>query len=393
MRRMRSCQSLSVCFAIAMASASQGVLALAFEAIVIDPNASGDNKAAADIDGDGDDDAILGGGSLVWYRSAGAVRSFERFVIRAQPVNQEFTTDMDTGDVDGDGDIDLVTGDGNGAGNLLWFENPRLAAAAGLGNDPTVAANWRHHVIGTQGDWVHDLALGYVDSDGRLDVASAGHGRLALWQRDASGTWGVTDLSVFSGSGVALGDLDGNGFDDVVTAGGWIENPSGVNGASWRFWPIDNANPGDGPALAIADVNQDGRTDILSAPQHRNGTFAWFQAPTALRQAAWPRRIIDVAQGSHHLRLADFDGDGVLDVLTGLERADLSVYLNRGVFGWDRVLLAMSGGHNAVLGDFDADGRLDVLAADYIGFPPLRVYWNLGESIADRVLEDGFETR
>ena len=78
---------------------------------VIDAAMAGDVKIAADIDGDGFKDLVVGGSpgeDLNWYRYPTWTKT------RIALASFEFTTDGDAADVDGDGDIDIVVPDGSG---------------------------------------------------------------------------------------------------------------------------------------------------------------------------------------------------------------------------------------------------------------------------------------
>ena len=130
--------------------------------MTIDPNMAGDTKGAADIDGDGRPDYVVGGKpaeGLKWYQS----RTLQRTLI-ATP-RREFSEELQLADIDGDGDQDIVVSDGPDGDNLAWFANPRPGKSAYQG------ANWQRHVIGSLGDWGKDIAVSDFDHDGRLDVA------------------------------------------------------------------------------------------------------------------------------------------------------------------------------------------------------------------------------
>ena len=378
---------------LCVGSASVAAQALTFQELLVDAGASGDCKETADIDRDGDADGILAGATLSWYRSLGAARSFlGPFLIRNAVV--EFTTDIVVADMDGDGDTDIVAADGNGDPNLRWYENPVVGPAP---NDPTIGANWADHVVGAVGSYAHDVEIGYVDADTLLDLVTVGFGGgpFRIFFQNANGTFAMADFTQFADDGSpAVVDVDGDDDNDLFIKGGWIESPQTGRRvpANWTFHEISDSDPGDGPAVAAIDVNRDGRMDLVTCPQHVAGELAWFRNPANPEQASWPRSVISADTGSHHLRVADFDGDARPDLLVGLELAagHIRVYRSTGstpAFTMHPVQSG-GGGHNAAFGDLDGNGLLDVWAADWIGNPPLRAYFN-GPNV---IFRDGFET-
>jgi hypothetical protein len=370
MQTNRAFLTVLVMSTITAAAWGQGA---AFSATTIDQNHQGDCKAIADIDGDGRGDAIVGGSPLYWYESGA---NFARRTIRTQPVHEEFTTDMQAADVDGDGDPDLIIGDGGGSSNILWFVNPRINPPSGLGSDPRVAANWTYRTIGTHGDTVHDLEVADLDNDGRLDVVTSGHGFTKIWKQNSPTSWTSRDLSSMAGSGVFIGDIDRDGFRDLATPFGWIRNPQSITTGTWTFFPINQTTSGD--ECLLADLNGDQRLDLMTCDAHSRGPMVWFQAPATPTSAAWTKRTIDSNMGAHHPETADFNRDGLPDILMGLELQDLSVYMNLGGSPptFDKVQLADRYAHNARAGDLNGDQFPDVLGCDYITNPPVRVFIN-----------------
>src|ERR1043165_4005425 len=80
---------------------------------------------AVDMDGDGDQDALVTGGSrVVWYRNADGKGNFDSLAI----VVSADVSSLNVGyaaDLDGDGDKDVLVGTGTSSSNseVVWFKN------------------------------------------------------------------------------------------------------------------------------------------------------------------------------------------------------------------------------------------------------------------------------
>lgn len=403
MSNSRSREVVSVVGAFGLGSLLVGVppagaQPLTFLERLVDADASGDCKDAGDIDGDGDADGIVGGADLRWYRSNGAARTFSTaHLIRTDAQTQQFTTDIDLADMDADGDLDIVGADENGTDNVRWYENPRIGPPPGGTTDPTVGTNWLEHVVGTHGSWAHDIEVGPVDADTRPDIVTLGNGFFKVHFANATAPfWTTVDFGMHADDGSpAIADVDGDGDQDLFVKGGWIESPqSGRRAAvNWTFHAITNSDPGDGPAQVAVDIDGDGRVDVVTCRQHDDGgALAWFRNPANPEQANWPRTVIAASAGSHHLRAADFNGDARPDLLVGLELSAGYIRVFRNTGGTPAFTMhpveSGGGGHNAAVGDLDGNGLIDVWAADWIGNPPLRAYFN-GPNV---IFRDGFET-
>jgi hypothetical protein len=133
-----------------------------------------------------------------------------------------------------------------------------------------------------------------------------------------------------------------------------------------------------GDETLLIDINGDGRLDLMTCDAHGRFMMVWFQNPAVATSATWTKRTISSSMGAHHPEAVDFNRDGRMDILMGLELEDVSVYINNAgaTPTFTRTQLDNQCGHNARTGDIDGDGMPDVFGCDWIGHPPARVYIN-----------------
>src|SRR3989344_4224642 len=340
---------------------------------VIDNNLLGwrDAKSVGDIDGDGFADVIIRGSALQWYKYP----TWTKTVI-ATPLDQ-FTTDMQVGDIDNDGDLDIIVPDGNGTNNVLWFENPRP-----LGN-PAIDA-WTRHVIGTSGTYAHDVEVGDIDGDGKLDVVTRLSSTNIFFQNSPT-SWTKVKVSSRPNEGTALGDIDGDGDLDIAINGYWLENPllaGSPRTTAWSEHLIDTNWPSEVGGY-IADVNVDGRADVLLAPsESTNGRLSWYETLDP-KLDPWTEHVVDSSvEYIHTFKTADMDFDGTLDIVTAemhqsADPDEVSVYHNQGAgLTWVQQVVANTGSHNIRLVDMGNDGDIDIMGANWLPDSPIELWEN-----------------
>jgi hypothetical protein len=168
-----------------------------------------------------------------------------------------------------------------------------------------------------------------------------------------------------------LGDLNGDGFIDAVTAGWrWNNSVSCPNhvwlGDSLGRFTETGQHLEEGQShvhgLGLGDLNGNGRLDIVMGIQDasRAGRLYWNDGTGHFTKGA------NIAGNSgENVELADFDGDGTLDVFMAQSTPPCRVWLNNGT-GTLRdggVRLGNTCTWDAAVGDFNSDLKPDVFTA------------------------------
>jgi hypothetical protein len=197
-------------------------------------------------------------------------------------------------------------------------------------------------------------------------------------QIDVSAYTRRPDLAAAAGPrGVAVADLDGDGRLDVLVAARDANVLSAYRNLSQpgvtQFASRQDLATGAGPfGVAIADLDGDGRLDVVTANYIGNNLSIFRNVSTVAGILFAARVDLAVGQKPRALALADLDGDGKIDITSANEEGTVSVIRNRstpgilgsGTFDARVDLVAGAGPASVAAGDLDGDGRPELVIAN-----------------------------
>ncbi|CAM9362872.1 unnamed protein product, partial [Ectocarpus fasciculatus] len=185
---------------------------------------------------------------------------------------------------------------------------------------------------------------------------------------------GIVYASPLELQSIDVGDLDGDGFPDVVVAFqltdqvAWFRNTDGQGGFS-NVTDIDTDVGGSPSNVKLADIDGDGDLDVVSAWK-TGDRFTWYSNADGEGTFAIGLDLSTTANGAYALALADLDGDDDIDVVSASVWDGLAWHENsdgNGVFSLGISLEAGEPAKDVVTADLDGDGDLDIISASYDG--------------------------
>ncbi|MCR9201140.1 MAG: DUF1080 domain-containing protein [Planctomycetaceae bacterium] len=281
---------------------------------------------AADVDGDGVSDVVYG---PYWFAGPDFVQKHE--IYQPVPQNREgyadhfFNWPYDFNQ-DGRNDVFVVGFPGTPA---YVYENP--------GRDG-LDAHWPKHEVF---DWVSNESPQLIDifGDERPELVCTRDGFFGFATVDWEHPFEAWEFHAVSpqiaskkfGHGLGAGDVNGDGRLDIIHAGGWLEQPLTHQRTSrWIAHDVRFSEGYGGAEMYAYDVDGDGDNDIITSHSAHDFGLGWYEQipgepgsePTFKHHLIMGGHPSENKYGvvfsePHSLALADMDGDGLKDIITG----------------------------------------------------------------------------
>jgi len=265
------------------------------------------------------------------------------------------------GDLNGDGKPDLVVA------NLGFYPAYGTTVSLLLGNGDGTFQSKTDLVTGSG---PYSLAIGDLNGDGRPDLVTANFGSctVSVLLGNGDGTFGAktdyywADCPAFP----AISDLNGDGKPDLVVMN-WDGHLVSVllgNGDGTFGDRIDHGTMGGYlQSMAVGDLNSDGKPDVAIA----NWGFGGVNVLLGHGDGGFEERAdLRTNGGSFGVAIGDLDGDRKLDLAAtnGLNTVSVLPGNGDGTFGAKTDYGTGSQPYAVAIGDLNGDGRPDVVTAN-----------------------------
>jgi FG-GAP-like repeat len=342
-----------------------------------------------DIDGDGRVDFVFtnrvkGNAAISMQNKADGWR---QHVIDPGPLNIEAGGTLF--DVDGDGHLDVIAGGDSTSNEVWWWQNPHPDYSRPWKRRVIKQSGKNQHHDMLVADVLNEgrPQLVFWNQGARALFLA----RIPEQPRARSTPW---DLHIIYQAdapmeGMAMADIDGDGVVEVVGGGRWFKHDGGIK---FTAHVIDDRQKFSRAAAGKLVENSQGAQVVFDSGDGC-GELNWYERRPDGTWVAHNLLGKEVVHG-HTLRVADIDGDGNLDIFCAemakwcgwtrtvdYPRAHLWAFYGDGRGNFEKVIIAEGGhgSHEAQLADFNGDGKLDVLGKPYMaGAPGVDLWLNPG---------------
>ncbi len=362
-------------------------------------------SAVGDINNDGWLDVVVSGrnGKMVWVENKDEGKEWVVHLVDDQVESMECGGSLY--DLTGNGYLDIINGGADSSTRIYWWENPGPKGG-----------KWKKRLIAdTSYRQFHDTIIGDIKNDGKMYLVFTNqrgenggtniycvplpdNPTVSPWPNLEIIATGKTELNPFRKEGVqpeeglAIGDIDGDGRNELVAGTHWYKYMDG----KWECHKF--ASGYITTKAAIGDIDGDGKNEIVLSEgdpciygKRQGGKIGWFKPGKDINDL-WEEHVVDdYLLDAHSLQLGDICGNRRLDILVGeigvadksrnyiIRKPRIMIYENMGNGEFIKHIVDEGTGiHDAVLADMRNKGVLDIVGKPLHGDEmwKLHVYLN-----------------
>jgi len=292
-------------------AAPAGAAAIGFQKIVVDKKFRSEGVAVGDVNHDGKLDILAGD---LWYAAPDWKIHELRPVGTYNPAKGYSNCFINFAqDVNGDGWVDSIV-IGMPDTPCFWYENPK--------NRP---GHWKQRTVAKSACNETPILFDLLGNGRPVPIFAVRPQGVMAWFSIPADIDRLWDMHTISGPnapgtkkyshGLGAGDINGDGRADVLVKDGWWQAPKDPTTPNWKFHPVplgpDCAN------ILVYDLDGDGDSDVITSSAHRYGIWWFEQLPPADGSRFTQHLICKKYSQSHAIILADINGDGLKDLVTG----------------------------------------------------------------------------
>jgi alpha-tubulin suppressor-like RCC1 family protein len=346
-------------------------------------NSDPQQVAIGDIDGDGKVDAVVVdyGNSKVSVLLNTSTTGTVSFATKVDFTTTTRPYSVALGDINNDGKLDIVTAD---------FLTNTVSVFRNTSTSGSVSFAARVDKLSGLAIAVHQfLAVADIDGDGKQDViiANQGTSNVSVLRNTSASTTSITfatfiTFSTVTGpSGIVVGDIDNDGKPDLVVSGetnlingkvSILRNTS-VSGTISFAAKSDYTVGGGCSYVSLGDMNSDGYNDIITGNASSNNVSVLINYSVAGTLFIDPVKNFAIGTNGSITSIADIDGDGKLDIaVAGNAGGGVIVLRNTTTATWNLsfapyiVFASAPSSQGVSCADIDGDGKVDITAVSYL---------------------------